>query len=117
MLMKSILSYGVAATAYLIASLPCQAKDLGEWLAEPPKHVLQSQKPLLPLSHCIGIALSSWGTPIALNGDGLVDVYVPGGGMVLLAIRVIDRGSIRVLEIRSNKAFDDRAKNKIDTCL
>lgn len=106
----------------LLAMSPIASADsLKDSLERQPHTILRSSKSMLSLSHCIGISLSHWGTPLALADEHLIDIYFPGGGLgagsVTASIRVVDRGAEREVEMRSSKVWISQLKSNVEACL
>lgn len=104
------------ACAFLISgslAFPATANSLPELLKRPVRGTYNSSKGALALEHCIGEAVSDWGFPHILHGEGVTDLWVGPP----YAIRIVDDGSARRVSFTATAAYDDRIATAIGGCL
>ncbi|MHA0318790.1 hypothetical protein ACXY7D_09365 [Sphingomonas melonis] len=89
------------------------ADSLPELWKRPVQSTYDSAKSSLALEHCIGSAVSDWGFPSILHGEGVTDLW---SGKPY-AIRIEDQGQSRKVSFTATAAYDDRVAKAIGGCL
>ncbi len=103
---------GAILTA-MLAGTPATADSLPELWQRPVRASYDTQKSALALEHCIGSAVSDWGSPSVLHGEGVTDLWVS----LPYAIRITDEGQTRTVKFTATAAYDDRVNRAIKGCL
>ena len=101
-----------AALAALTPSIAV-ADSLPELWKRPVRGTYLTGKSPLSLGHCIGSAVSDWGFPLVLHGEGVTDVWAGK----TYAIRIEDKGQSRQVSFTATAAYDDRVAKAIGGCL
>lgn len=109
--LRSVFS-ALAALAALTPSIAV-ADSLPELWKRPVRGTYDSAKSALALEHCIGSAVSDWGYPHVLHGEGVTDIFVgaPYG------IRIEDKGQSRKVSFTATGGYNDRVGQAIGGCL
>ena len=104
-----------AALAGLAVLLPSKARadSLTELWKRPVRATYDSAKNALALEHCIGSAVSDWGFPHVLHGEGLTELWIGNP----YAIRISDDGKARKVSFTATAAYDHRIARAIQGCL
>lgn len=92
---------------------PANAESLPELWQRPIRASYDSPKSAMVLEYCIGGAVSEWGYPHVLHGEGITDIWVG----LPYAIRVSDSGALWKVSFTATKAYDDRVAKAISACL
>lgn len=107
---------GAAACALMVqivGAIPAWANSLTELWSRPVRATYDSGKSALALEHCIGSAVSDWGAPTVLHGEGVTEIWVG----VPFAIRIKDGPTGRTISFTASGAYDDRVARAIGGCL
>lgn len=103
----------VAVSVACVLSPVAGANSLTELWSRPVRATYDSGKSALALEHCIGSAVSDWGAPTVLHGEGITDLWVG----IPFAIRIKDAGTARTISFTASGAYDDRVARAIRGCL
>lgn len=102
-----------ALIVQVVGAVPAGANSLAELWSRPVRAAYDSGKSALALEHCIGSAVSDWGAPTVLHGEGVTDIWVG----VPFAIRIKEGSSGRTIRFTASSAYDDRVARAIRGCL
>lgn len=102
----------LAAFAALTPSISV-ADSLPDLWKRPVRGTYDSGKSSLALEHCIGSAVSDWGFPHVLHGEGITDIFVG----LPYAIRIEDNGQRRKVSFTATGGYNDRVAKAIGGCL
>lgn len=102
-----------AILAAMLAGTPASADSLPELWKRPVRASYDTPKSALSLEHCIGVAVSDWGSPSVLHGEGVTEIWVTPP----YAIRITDAGASRTVKFNATGTYDDRVNGAIKGCL
>jgi len=115
MRMLPLMASAVAsACVLLVLSLATATADsLPELWKRPVRATYDSAKSALALENCIGSAVSDWGYPHVVHGEGITDIFVGAP----YAIRIEDKGQTRKISFTATAGYNDRVGRAIGGCL
>lgn len=109
---------GLCALAFGSIASPANAGSLAEWMAEPPKGSLTSERTALSLEYCIGLGVSDLTAISTIRGEGTTIIFgtVAGGASVAFVVAIKEGDAQRRLEFWASAARDDKVSAVLQRC-